>query len=374
MKFVIPSTELLNHLQLMGKVMNSKNTLPILDNILLQLQDGKLTIMASDLETTLISELAVPSVQEEGSVAVPRMMAESLKEFPEQPLTVTVNPDTFQIEISWATGKLTLPGFDPQDFPKVPEVESSATTISFEALTLNEGILKTIFASAADELRPVMNGIYFDMTSDCATFVASDAHKLVRYRRPDVKTDGQTSFILPKKPAALLRNILNKEQEVVAVTFDSKNAAFSLSGYKLVCRLIEGVFPAYNTVIPAENPNKVSIDRVELLSVVKRIAPLGPAGTGLIRLKLTENQITISAQDLDFSQSGVERIACQYEGEELEIGFKSPFLIEILMNLHTQEVSLEFSDSSRAGLILPIGEDPEKEETLMLLMPMMING
>lgn len=361
-------------MQLMGKVMNSKNTLPILDNILLRLQEGKLTFMASDLETTLISELAVATVQEEGSVAVPRMMAESLKEFPEQPLTVSVNAETFQIEISWATGKLTLPGFDPQEFPKVPAIESGATTITFAAPTLNEGILKTIFASASDELRPVMNGIYFDLTSDCATFVASDAHKLVRYRRPDVKTDGNTSFILPKKPAALLRNILNKEQDVVEVTFDSKNAAFFLSGYQLVCRLIEGVFPAYNTVIPSENPNKVTLDRVELLSVVKRIAPLGPAGTGLICFKLTENQVTISAQDLDFSQSGVERIACQYEGEALEIGFKSAFLIEILMNLHTQEVSLEFSDASRAGLILPIGEDAEKENTLMLLMPMMINS
>ncbi|MDR1022707.1 MAG: DNA polymerase III subunit beta [Prevotellaceae bacterium] len=374
MKFVIPSTELLNHLQLMGKVMNSKNTLPILDNILLTLHDGKLTFMASDLETTLISEIDVPSVQEEGSVAVPRMMAESLKEFPEQPLTIAVNADTFQIEVSWATGKLTLPGFDPQEFPKMPDIEESATTIGFEALTLNEGILKTIFASASDELRPVMNGIYFDMTGDSATFVASDAHKLVRYRRPDVKTDGKASFILPKKPAALLRNILNKEKDMVEVVFDSKNAAFSLLGYKLVCRLIEGIFPAYNTVIPTDNPNKVSIDRLELLSVVKRIAPLGPAGTGLIRLKLSENQITILAQDLDFSQSGVERIACQYEGEELEIGFKSAFLIEILMNLHTQEVSLEFSDPSRAGLILPIGEDTEKEDTLMLLMPMMINS
>ncbi|MDR3187595.1 MAG: DNA polymerase III subunit beta [Prevotellaceae bacterium] len=374
MKFVIPSTELLNHLQLMGKVMNSKNTLPILDNILLRLQEGKLTIMASDLETTLISELAVPSVQEEGSVAVPRMMAESLKEFPEQPLTVTVAPDTFQIEISWATGKLTLPGFDPQEFPKIPEIGEGATTVNFEASTLNDGILKTIFASAADELRPVMNGIYFDMTGECATFVASDAHKLVRYRRPDVKVDSNTSFILPKKPASLLRTILTKEQDAVEVTFDSKNAAFRLSGYQLVCRLIEGNFPAYNTVIPTDNPNKVSMDRVELLSVVKRIAPLGPAGTGLIRLKLSENQITILAQDLEFAQSGVERIACQYEGDELEIGFKSAFLIEILTNLHTQEVSLEFSDSSRAGLILPVGEDPEKEDTLMLLMPMMINA
>ncbi|MDR1343609.1 MAG: DNA polymerase III subunit beta [Prevotellaceae bacterium] len=374
MKFVIPSTELLNHLQLMGKVMNSKNTLPILDNILLKLHDGKLTMMASDLETTLISEIDVPSVQEEGSVAAPRMMAESLKEFPEQPLTITANPDTFQIEISWATGKLTLPGFDPQEFPKVPTIEEGATTIGFEAITLNEGILKTIFASASDELRPVMNGIYFDMTGDCATFVASDAHKLVRYRRPDVKTEGSASFILPKKPAALLRNILNKEPDMVEVVFDSKNAVFSLEGYKLVCRLIEGIFPAYNTVIPTDNPNKVSIDRLELLSVVKRIAPLGPAGTGLIRLKLSENQITILAQDLDFSQSGVERIACQYEGDELEIGFKSAFLIEILMNLHTQEVCLEFSDPGRAGLILPVGEDAEKEDTLMLLMPMMINS
>jgi DNA polymerase-3 subunit beta len=356
----------------MGKVMNSKNTLPILDNILLRLQGSKLTFMASDLETTLVSEVEVPNVEEDGSVAVPRMMAEALKEFPEQPLTLSVSSDTFLIEVSWATGKLTLAGFDPQEFPTLPEVSVTAS-ISLAAPTLNEGITNTIYASAADELRPVMNGIFFDFTGEHATFVASDAHKLVRYRRPDVKVSGQNSFILPKKPASLLRSILAREQGEVAVVFDSKNASFSLPSYTLVCRLIEGNFPAYDSVIPKDNPNKVNTDRLELLSVVKRIAPLGPAGTGLIRIKFSANQVTIMAQDLDFSQSGVERIACQYEGEEMEIGFKSAFLIDILTNLHTQEVSFEFSDPSRAGLILPVGEDAEKEQTLALLMPMMIN-
>jgi len=373
MKFVIPSTELLTHLQLMGRVMNSKNTMPILDYVLLQLKGGKLTLMASDLETTLISQVDVPSVQEEGSVAVPRMMMETLKEFPEQPITIVVNPDTFIIELTWATGKANIPGFDPQDFPSIPELKGKATRIDFAAQALNEGIGKTVFATANDELRPVMNGVYFDLSGEHATFVASDAHKLVRYRRLDVKAKDKAAFILPKKPAALLRNILVKEQNGVEVAFDDKNASFSLSGYKLVCRLIEGTFPAYNTVIPTENPNKATVDRLELLTVVKRIATLAPAGTSLIRVKLSQNQLTISAQDIDFSYSGTERMSCQYDGDEMEIGFKSSFLIEILMNLSSQEVALEFSDPSRAGLILPIGEASENEETLMLLMPMMIN-
>ena len=374
MKFVIPSTELLTHLQLMGRVMNSKNTMPILDYILLQLKGGKLTLMASDLETTLISQVDVPSVQEEGSVAVPRMMMETLKEFPEQPITIVVNPSSYIIELTWATGKANIPGFNPQDFPAIPELKGSATRISFAAQALNEGIGKTVFATASDELRPVMNGVYFDLSGDHATFVASDAHKLVRYRRLDVKAKDKAAFILPKKPAALLRNILVKEQNGVEVAFDEKNASFSLSGYKLVCRLIEGSFPAYNSVIPTENPNKATVDRLELLTVVKRIATLAPAGTSLIRVKLAQNQLTISAQDIDFSYSGTERMTCQYDGDEMEIGFKSSFLIEILMNLSSQEVMLEFSDPSRAGLILPVGEASENEETLMLLMPMMINA
>jgi DNA polymerase-3 subunit beta len=367
------STELLAHMQLMGRVMNSKNTLPILDYVLLQLKDGKLTLMASDLETTLISQIDVPSVQEEGSVAAPRMMMNTLKEFPEQPITIVVD-QTFNIELTWATGKATIPGFNPQDFPEIPELKGSVTRINFAPQALNEGVAKTLFATANDELRPVMNGIYFDLSGDYATFVASDAHKLVRYRRLDVKPTDKATFILPKKPATLLSGILAKEQSEVEVAFDDKNASFNLSGYKLVCRLIEGNFPAYNSVIPTENPNKVTVDRLELLTVVKRIATLAPAGTSLIRIKLSQNQLTISAQDLDFSYSGTERMSCLYEGDEMEIGFKSSFLIEILANLPSQEVVLEFSDPSRAGLILPVTEASENEETLMLLMPMMINA
>jgi DNA polymerase-3 subunit beta len=373
MKFVIPSTELLTHLQLMSKVMNSKNTMPILDYTLLQLKDGKLTLMASDLETTLISQIEVPSVQEEGSVAVPRQMMDTLKELSEQPVTIMVNPDNFLIDFTWSNGKAQCPGFNPQDFPSIPELKGNVTRVNFPPQALNEGIGKTLFATASDELRPVMNGVYFDLSGDYATFVASDAHKLVRYRRLDVKTTDKAAFILPKKPASLLRNILPKEQGEVEVAFDDKNASFSLSGYKMVCRLIEGNFPAYNSVIPTENPNKATADRFEMLTVVKRIATLAPVGTSLIRVKLSQNQLTISAQDIDFSYSGTERMACQYEGDEMEIGFKSSFLIEILMNLSAQEVNLEFSDPSRAGLILPVGEASENEDTLMLLMPMMIN-
>ncbi|MDR1225377.1 MAG: DNA polymerase III subunit beta [Prevotellaceae bacterium] len=373
MKFVIPSTELLSQLQLMSKVMNSKNTLPILDYILLQLKDDKLTVMASDLETTLVSELEVPNVQQEGSVAVPKLLADTLKEFPEQPLTVIVNQETYVIEISWATGKVNIPGYNPQDFPEIPKLKSGATAMPIPAEALNDAIGKTLFATANDELRPVMNGVFFDMTSDSATFVASDAHKLVRYRRTDVKPGSSASFILPKKPAALLRTILAKESSAVELEFDEKNASFILPNYKLVCRLIEGVFPAYDSVIPQDNPNKLTVDRLEMLTVVKRISTLAPAGTSLIKLKCTANQLTVSAQDLDFSYSGAERIVCQYDGEELEMGFKSSFLVEILSNLGSREVVLELANPGRAGLILPVGEASENEDTLMLLMPMMIN-
>jgi DNA polymerase-3 subunit beta len=373
MKFIISRTELFNQLQLMEKVMPTKASVPILENVLFTLSNDKLTLMASNLETSLVAELAVANVQEEGSVAVPHDLISWLKAQPEQPLTITVDEQTFQIKIVTATGNSELAGFDPQEFPKIPDVEK-VSAISFPAATLSDGLSKTTFATSDDPQRlPAMTGIYFDMSGDYATFVSTDSHKLVRYRRPDVKVENHSSFILPKKPAMVLSTIIAKESGTVDVCFDGKNASFVLPGYTLVCRLIDANFPAYASVIPANNLNKVEVDRVELLNAVKRTATLAPTTTELIRIKLTGNQITISAQDIDYARGGAERLTCQYEGEEMEIGFKASYLVALLENLGMSDVRIELSAPQFAGLFLPIGEDVEKEDTLMLLMPMSID-
>ncbi|MGL4908755.1 MAG: DNA polymerase III subunit beta [Bacteroidales bacterium] len=372
MKFVISSTDLLTHLSLMEKAKGSKPTQPILEYTLMELKDGRLSFMASDLETTFISELEVSTSEENGSAAVPKQMLDILKEFPEQPLTFVVNQENFNIELSWSTGKASLPSANPKDFPSVPELSDNASNITLPNSALNEGIVRTIFATGNDDVRPAMSGIYFDLKNDYVTFVATDAHKLVRYTRPDIPVTNKADFILPKKSAAVLLSFLGKGNGDVELKFDEKNASFSSGVYRVVCRLIESNFPAYNSVIPQENPNKAIVDRQEMLLVVKRIATLAPAATSLIRLKFTSGQMTISAQDIDFSFSGTDHISCNYEGIEMEIGFKSSFLREILNNLNTQEVALEFSDPNRAGLVIPVGEDETKEQTLMLIMPMMI--
>lgn len=374
MKFIISRTELFNQLQLMEKVMPTKASVPILENVLFTLRNDKLTLMASNLETSLVAEIAVTNVQEEGSVAMPHDLISWLKAQPEQPLTITVDEQTFQIKIVTATGNSELAGFDPQEFPSIPEVEK-VSTISFPAATLSDGLSKTIFATSDDPQRlPAMTGIFFDMSGEYATFVSTDSHKLVRYRRPDVAVENHSSFILPKKPAIVLSTILAKESGSVDVCFDGKNASFVLSGYTLVCRLIDATFPAYASVIPANNLNKVEVDRVELLQAVKRTATLAPTTTELIRIKLTGNQITISAQDIDYARGGAERLTCQYEGEEMEIGFKASYLIALLENLGMSDLRIELSAPQFAGLFLPLGEDAEKEDTLMLLMPMSIDS
>ncbi|MGL4363851.1 MAG: DNA polymerase III subunit beta [Bacteroidales bacterium] len=372
MKFVISSSDLLAHLSLMEKAKSSKPTQPILEYTLMELKKGKLSFMASDLETTFISELEVANSEEDGSAAVPKQMLDILKEFPEQPLTFTINQENFTIELSWSTGKASLPSANPKDFPSIPELNGNVSNLTLPSTALSEGITRTIFATGSDDVRPAMSGIYFDLKGDYVTFVATDAHKLVRYTRPDIAVTNKADFILPKKSASVLLSFLNKDDGNVELTFDEKNASFSRGEYRVVCRLIDSNFPAYNSVIPKENPNKAIVNRQEMLAVVKRIATLAPVATSLIRLKFIQGQMTISAQDIDFSFSGTDHINCNYEGNEIEIGFKSSFLREILNNLNTQDVVLEFSDPNRAGLVLPFGEDETVEKTLMLIMPMMI--
>ena len=375
MRFVVSSTELLKHLNAISRVISSKNTLPILDNFLLKLEGTTLMITASDLETTLITKIELENSEEDGLIAIQaKIMLDTLKEFPEQPLTFNIDPDSLAVEILSANGKFSIVGHNGEDFPVLPRLGESNHSIMLAHDLLLTGINKTLFATADDELRPVMNGIYIELSTEEIAFVASDAHKLVRYKRSDVKYDAAASFILPKKPASLLKNLLPREDSDVKLEFDEKNAFFTLSGFKMVCRLVEGKYPAYNSVIPLNNPNILIMDRVEFYTTLKRVSVFANQGSNLVRLKLTPTELVVSAQDIDFAISAVETIKCEYDGQPMEIGFKSTFLVEILSNLSSEDVKIKLSDPSRAGLLLPAEKELEYEDVLMLLMPMMINA
>lgn len=376
MKFVVSSIDLLNHLQALGRVISSKNTLPILDNFLFKLDGKTLEITASDLETTIVTRLELENTSGSGSIAIPaKLITDSLREFPDQPLTFTINTDTYAVTISSENGQFSVVGQHGEDFPQLPRIKPErSVSLKIPASSLVSGITSTLFATADDELRPVMNGIFMELSPADITFVASDAHKLVRYKRKDVNADASAAFILPKKPAGLLKNLLSKGHEQVAIDFDDKNAFFTLSHFQVVCRLVEGNYPSYNSVIPSNNPNKLIIDRIKFLNTVRRVSVFSNQASNLIRLSLKGNRLTVSAQDIDFATSAVEDMACQYMGDELEIGFKSTFLVEILSNIQSGEVSIELSDASRAGLFIPFDKEDENEDVLMLLMPMMINS
>jgi len=375
MRFVVSSTELLKHLNAISRVISSKNTLPILDNFLLKLEGNTLLITASDLETTLTTKIELENAEEEGLIAIQaKIMLDTLKEFPEQPLTFNINPESLGVEILSANGKFSIVGHNGEDFPVVPRLGENHNSITLSHDLLLTGINKTLFATADDELRPVMNGIYIELSPEEIAFVASDAHKLVRYKRSDVKYNDAASFILPKKPASLLKNLLPREDSDVKLEFDEKNAFFTLSGFKMVCRLVEGKYPAYNSVIPLNNPNELIIDRVEFYTTLKRVSVFANQASNLVRLKLTPTELIVSAQDIDFAISAVETIKCDYNGQPMEIGFKSTFLVEILSNLSSADVKMKLSDPSRAGLLLPAEKELDYEDVLMLLMPMMINA
>ncbi len=378
MKFVVSSSVLLSHLQAISRVINSKNSLPILDNFLLDLQGNTLTLTASDIETTLITSLEVESVGENGKVAVvSRLLLDTLREFADQPLTFTINNSNLSMVITSANGSYNFIGQNGDEYPRLPQLQDDARLLTLPVASLTAGITKTLFCTADDELRPVMNGVYFDIARDGVTFVATDAHKLVRLKTAlnsitMSDEEEKVSFILPKKPATMLKNILPKESGDVEVKFDNKNAYFKLSNYTMICRQVEGRFPNYNGVIPKQNLYKIIIDRMTLLNALKRVSVFSNQASNLIKLDFNSNNINISAQDIDFSISAEETINCSFEGEPIKIGFKSSFLIEILNNIDSSEVVLEITDPSRAGLILPL-QNEESEDLLMLLMPMLLN-
>ena len=372
MKFNVSSTKLFAQLQAVSRVIAAKNSLQILEAVLFDLEGDVLTLTASDSETTIRTSLIVEDAQGAGKVAVGgKLLLETLKEFPEQPLTFQIDDQSFGLNITSANGTYSFVGANGLEYPEMP-VEDGENAFSIPANVLLDAINKTIFCTADDELRPVMNGIYFDLSEEKISLVATDAHRLVRYINHGVKGTHAVSFILPKKPAQLLKQVLQKEAEEVKVTFGQKNAKFEFGTTVIVCRQIEGRFPNYNAVIPQNNTNKVVVDRQTIVNACKRVAVFANTGTSLLKLALSENQIKISAQDIDFSTSAEEIIPCDYNGMPMAIGFKAPFLIEILSNVTSQDVLLQLADPARAGLILP-ADNEEGQDLLILLMPMLLN-
>lgn len=373
MKFVVSSAALLSHLQAISRVINSKNTLPILDCFLLNLEGNTLTVTAADNETRLETKVEINGAEGTGSLAInSRNLLDPLRELPDQPLTFDVNDETLEVYIYYHNGKYNFVGLKGDEYPQPKELKDSAITLSISAETLFNGINRTVFATADDELRPVMNGIYFDITTEDLTFVASDGHKLVRVIDKEVKGDGRSSFILPKKPANLLRMLLPKEAGNVEIKFDENNAYIVMSNFIMICRFVEGRYPNYNSVIPQNNPNNVTLDRLALLNALKRVSVFSNPASSLVKLQLSEDKIVVSAQDIDFLTSAEEIIPCRYNGNVMNIGFKAVFLIDILNNIPSTDVKMELSDPSRAGIILPL-ENEENEDMLTLLMPMMLN-
>ncbi|MBT8325112.1 MAG: DNA polymerase III subunit beta, partial [Winogradskyella sp.] len=341
MKFIVSSTQLLKQLQVLGGVINSSNTLPILDNFLFELNKTQLTVSASDLETTMSSTIEVDS-EFEGSVALPaRLLLDTLKTFPEQPLTFVVE-DNNTVEISSNHGKYALAYADGAEFPNTVEVEDPNKTVVMGDI-LASAISKTIFAAGNDDLRPVMSGVFFQFSQDNLTFVATDAHKLVKYTRSDVKASESADFIMPKKPLNLLKGILAGSEDDVLIEYNESNAKFSFHNTQLVCRLIDGKYPNYEAVIPKENPNKLVIDRTQFLNSVRRVSIFSNKTTHQIRLKVAGAELNISAEDVDYSNKAEERLNCDYQGDDMQIGFNSRFLTEMINNLNSDNVQLEMS-------------------------------
>jgi DNA polymerase-3 subunit beta len=373
MKFNVSSTALLSRLQSTSKVIASKNALPILDCILFELEGNTLKIIASDVDTRIVTSVDVLNTEGAGVFAVTaKILLDFLKELPEQPLNFEINDESLEILVHCENGKYCFGGQNGDTYPQQKPLGEINTAFAMSAQKLLNGVGRSLFATADDELRPVMNGIYFDIQQENLTIVASDGHKLVRLRDLSIHSPERASFILPKKPATLLRSVLAKETEEVEIKFDENNACISSPNVEMISRLIEGRYPNYNSVIPQENPHRVTVDRISLLNALKRVSVFSNAASSLVKLQVMEGQIVISAQEIDRSTSAEEKIPCSFSGEELKIGFKATFLIEILGNIASEHVVLALADPSRAGLIIP-AENEEDEELLMLLMPMMLN-
>ena len=372
MKFNVSSSELLKGLMDISKAIPVKTSLPILENFLFDLKGGILEVTASDSELTLRTQIEVDNTEEEGSIAVPaRHMIDLLKELPDQPIAIRTTSDS-AFECSWSSGNSSLPFFPATDYPAIQTVKEDALKVEFPAQSLVEGIAGTVYATADDEIRPAMNGIFFDIDLESTTLVASDSHKLICYTTTDVKATEKSSFILHKKPAAVLRAILGKDENPVQIAFDSSTVVFTCGNTTMVCRLVVGKYPKYRDVIPQNNANVLRISRTQLLNTVRRVAVCANKASNHIKFDLKEGQLEISAQDLGFAIAAYEKIACDYSGDELTIGFKSTFLTEILSNMGCEELVMKFADSRRAALIVPSEEEAASEKICGIIMPIMI--
>ncbi|NLN94611.1 MAG: DNA polymerase III subunit beta [Bacteroidales bacterium] len=374
MKFIVSSAVLLKNLQAISGVLISSSALPILEYFLFELEGNELRVTATDLETTMTVAISLSMTEEEGVIAVPaKILLETLKTLPDVPLSFSANVDgDYMIELVAGEGKFRLAGQDGIDFPKAPAL-LDVSSITVDSVLLAKAVSKTIIATGFDEMRPVMSGVFCEFTPDDLTFVATDAHKLVRYRRTDTNADDTVSFILPKKPLNQLKNLLALEETPVKIEYNTTNALFTFRNIVLICRLIEGRYPNYEAVIPRENPNILTIDRLALLNSIKRVSIYANQSTHQIRFTLTGQELILIAEDVDFANEGRERLECNYDGQDIEIGFNSRFLAEMLNNIDTEEVRFELSDPNRAGILRPVNNENEHEDILMLVMPFMLS-
>ena len=377
MKFVISSSSLSSGLQDVSKIITIKNTIPILDDFLFTLKGKELTITACDMETTLKTTIEVDESYEDGELAIPaKLLTDALKEFPDQPLEFTADFPNNKIEIKWLTGYSTLPIMDSAEYPQLPKLDEDAQVAEISAYCIYEGINRTQYAAATNDIRPVMSAIYFDFEPDKSFIVATDAHKLAIYTNHSTKTGKKFSFIVPRKPAATLKNLFSKEDEtIVKVSFDSRNAYFEYKNTLLASRLIEGTYPAYRSIIPKRNNNHLIVNRAELLQTIKRITVCSNQNNGLIKLDLTYNQLNVSAEDRDYSLAANEDLRCKYEGDPLLIGFKPNYLIELLSNMPYEEVCIQLFDSTQPAVFVAAypNETPD-EEIQVILLPNVINN
>ncbi|BAG83907.1 DNA polymerase III subunit beta [Candidatus Azobacteroides pseudotrichonymphae] len=372
MKFIIPGNVLLGYLQTVGKVIATKNIIPILDCFLFQLSDNQLTITGADAETRITTTSEVLNAEGEGKFAIPsKNLLDALRELPDQPITFVINETNNEVLIYYENGKYSFIAQNGDEYPTSKPLQIEVHELIIKTKDLLNGISSTLFASAHDELRPVMNSIFFDMDPERVIFVASDGHKLVRLKNSRLSGNKSSSFILPRKPANLLRTILLREEGETVINFDLNYIHIILPHFTLISRLIEGHYPNYNAVIPNESPYRIIVDRLNFLNALKRVTLFSNPGNSLIKLQILANKIFITAQDIDYSIAAEELVLCNYEGNEITIGFKGTYLIEMLNNISSNEIIFELADVTRAGLILP-KENKENEDLLMLLMPMML--
>jgi DNA polymerase-3 subunit beta len=371
MKFIVNSSYLLKQLSNINGVITTNPVVPILENFLFEIDKNRLTVTASDLQTSMITELTVES-KERGNIAVPaRILLDTLKNLPDQPVTFSIDESTYSIEISSDNGRYKLAGENATDFPKVPNVSQDFSAV-LSSEVFARAINNTIFATSNDELRPAMTGVYINLGEKNTAFVATDGHRLVRYRRTDIKSDNGNAIIIPRKALNLLKTTLPAENTDVSIDFNMSNAFFKFANIRMICRLIDERFPDYENVIPSTNNIKMSINRQEFLSSLKRISIYANKTTHQVRLKITGSELQVSAEDLDFSNEANERLSCEHEGEDIEIGFNARFLLEMVSNLDSDQIKINMSAPNKAGVIVPVDKD-KNEDILMLVMPVMLN-